>query len=152
LAFVTAVVDRSDLTTPEVRADVARARLDAGKLQGFLSRGGPALANTEQAVAEFRALAAEFPANAGYRAGLAHALTYLGSLFATRSRTGEAVAVLAEAVGLLEALARDAADPSPHRAPLASARDNLVWAHTRARQWQAAEPEARQAVRLREQV
>jgi tetratricopeptide (TPR) repeat protein len=109
--------------SPEVRADVAQAWMDAGRLQVWLGRPGAAEENFDRALGLWAALAEEFPHERRYRAGRAMCLSRL----AHSQPAGEGrVRCLRTALALREALVREDPTSAEHRSALADAHDELA--------------------------
>jgi tetratricopeptide (TPR) repeat protein/predicted Ser/Thr protein kinase len=103
LAFFDGIAQQ-DATDLEVRFDVARARLAAGRLQYLLGRKEPAGENVRCALRELADLAAAFPGEPRYRFEQAHCLRALGNWQGTAGLVEEAFRCGEQALGLAQAL------------------------------------------------
>jgi serine/threonine-protein kinase len=149
LAFYQSIADQPG-DRPEVRADAARAGLEAGRLQLRLGRSAESEAGLRRVADQFAALAAEFPAEADYRAGRADALSFLGDHFRDVGRFDVAQVCHAEALALREALADERPASGEFREAVASSLAGLgSVAYSRQRLGEA-EARLRAAIALRE--
>jgi tetratricopeptide (TPR) repeat protein len=102
LAFYRTMSEQ-DGDRPEVRADAARAGLEAARLQLALDRPAEAKANLERSRRLFFDLAADYPQHLDYKADLARTLTDLGVVEA-RAHAGSIPLSLGHAMNLWEEL------------------------------------------------
>jgi serine/threonine-protein kinase len=149
LAFFLAVAEQADRQDPEVRYDIAQARLEAGILQQSLGRREIGRDNLERAAGLLEELAAAFPAERRYRSSQAHALNALGNW---HGFTEQAHEYHTRALTLLEKLVQDDEATVEDRVSLAVSHHCLGTVAWEQKQWEEAARHSRQAVALRLEV
>jgi serine/threonine-protein kinase len=149
LAFFLRIAEQPESDSPEVKFDVAHARLEAAKLQSELGRWPESRDNMERAVALFADLAGAFPAEPRYRSDHAHGLNALGTW---HGHNDEAARYHGEALAIQEALEREGFDAVENRIGLAVSYHNLGTIAYERKQWEEADRLLGRAVDLRREV
>jgi tetratricopeptide (TPR) repeat protein len=104
----------------EIRMEMARSHFRLGDIDRLLEKSGDAIEEYQQAIAQFKSLAADYPHEPLYRQSLANTFNWLGETLRVRTETRpQAEAAYNNALSLQQVLARESPENQQYERELA---------------------------------